>query len=129
MGLTSAHTREMLATPERRQQLRRLDDMLELLEQLNLHEITEVPEYLLHRLAEEAAFGVLDAFARDGNRFNVISEEAGPQDRGAEFPLVFVDPIDGSLNAKQGIPLYSAMLSVLDGPDARDILAGYVINL
>ena len=52
MGLTSAHTRDMLATPERRNQLRRLDDMLEALEQLNLHDITEVPDILLHRLAD-----------------------------------------------------------------------------
>jgi len=40
-----------------------------------------------------------------------------------------VDPIDGSLNAKQGIPLYSTMLSVLDGPQIGDVLAGYVLNL
>ena len=83
----------------------------------------------MDRRAEEAAFAVLDRQAAEGMKFTAISEEVGRQDRGAEYPLVFVDPIDGSLNAKQGIPLYSAMLSVLDGPNAEDILCGYVINL
>lgn len=42
----------MLDQPERRQQLRRLDDILEALEQLNLHDERTVPIYLLARLHE-----------------------------------------------------------------------------
>ena len=42
----------MLAQPERRLQLRRLDDILEALEQLNLHEERTVPLVLLARLHE-----------------------------------------------------------------------------
>lgn len=37
---------------ERRQQLRRLDDVLEALEQLNLHERRELPDFLAVRLVE-----------------------------------------------------------------------------
>ena len=48
---------------------------------------------------------------------------------GAEFPLVLVDPVDGSLNAKQGVPVFGLMLSVLDGPLVSDALAGLVLNL
>ena len=40
-----------------------------------------------------------------------------------------IDPIDGSLNAKQGIPLFAVMLSLLDGPTLGDTLVGYVQNL
>jgi hypothetical protein len=36
--------------PERRQNLRRLDDILETLEQLNLHERTELTDYAAERL-------------------------------------------------------------------------------
>ena len=36
--------------PERRQVLRRLDDILETLEQLNLHEKTELTDYAAERL-------------------------------------------------------------------------------
>ena len=42
----------MVSQPERRQQLRRLDDILEALEQLNLHDERTVPLVLLERLHE-----------------------------------------------------------------------------
>lgn len=42
----------MVAQPERRNQLRRLDDILEALEQLNLHDERTVPLLLLARLHE-----------------------------------------------------------------------------
>lgn len=83
----------------------------------------------IDRRAEEAALRVLEQAAAEGARFTLISEEVGRRPYGADFPLVFLDPIDGSLNAKQGIPLYSTMLSVLDGPNLDDVLAGYVLNL
>src|SRR5205807_878045 len=37
--------------------------------------------------------------------------------------------IDGSLNAKQGVPCYAVMLSLLEGPHVGDLRAGYVLNL
>ena len=42
---------------------------------------------------------------------------------------MLLDPIDGSLNAKQGIPVYAVMASLLDGPAVGDVRAGHVINL
>lgn len=83
----------------------------------------------IDRLAEQAAMAELERAAAAGAEFTVISEEIGRRRFGADFPLVFLDPIDGSLNAKQGIPLFSTMLSVLDGPHLDDVLAGYVLNL
>jgi myo-inositol-1(or 4)-monophosphatase len=83
----------------------------------------------IDRLAEEAAMAVLEKAAHEGLEFTLVSEEVGRRRFGADFPLVFLDPIDGSLNAKQGIPLFSTMLSVLDGPNVDDALAGYVLNL
>ena len=59
----------------------------------------------------------------------MLSEEAGRKSFGADFPLVLVDPVDGSLNAKQGVPLFGLMLAVLDGPLVSDTLAGLVLNL
>lgn len=83
----------------------------------------------IDRVAEAAAIGVLERLAEKGAAFTLVSEEIGRRRYGADFPVVFLDPIDGSLNAKQGIPLFSTMLSVLDGPHVRDVLAGYVLNL
>jgi myo-inositol-1(or 4)-monophosphatase len=81
------------------------------------------------RAAEAVVFGVLQAAADDGERFSVLSEEAGRRSFGADYPLVLVDPVDGSLNAKQGVPFFGIMLALLDGPTVADTVAGCVVNL
>ncbi len=83
----------------------------------------------LDRVAEEVVFAELEALRARGERFSVLSEEAGRRSFGADFPLVLVDPVDGSLNAKQGVPLFGLMLAVLDGPTVGDTMAGLVLNL
>jgi myo-inositol-1(or 4)-monophosphatase len=83
----------------------------------------------LDRLAEEVVLGELRALAERGERFTVLSEEAGRVDLGADFPLVIVDPVDGSLNAKRGLPVAAVMLSLLDGPTLADIRVGVIHNL
>jgi myo-inositol-1(or 4)-monophosphatase len=83
----------------------------------------------LDRLAEDAALASLRAFAAAGHPCSVLSEEAGRVDLGADYPLVMLDPVDGSINAKQGLPLFAVMLCVTDGPAVRDIRAGWVLNL
>ncbi len=60
---------------------------------------------------------------------SVLTEESGSIKGDSEFPLVIVDPIDGSLNAKRGIPYYAFSIAVSYGPSTDDIVAGYVIDL
>jgi len=83
----------------------------------------------LDRVAEEIVFTALADLNRRGEKFSVLSEEAGPRDYGAEYPLVLVDPVDGSLNAMQGVPVFGEMLAVLDGPTVGDVLAGLVVDM
>jgi myo-inositol-1(or 4)-monophosphatase len=83
----------------------------------------------LDRAAEAIVFAELEALAARGETFSVLSEEVGRRSFGADYPLVLVDPVDGSLNAKQGIPLFGLMLAVLDGPNLEDTFAGCVLNL
>jgi myo-inositol-1(or 4)-monophosphatase len=83
----------------------------------------------LDRAAEAAVFAELDELAARGERFAVLSEEAGHRRLGADYPLVLVDPVDGSLNAKMGIPFFGVMLALLDGPTIGDTVAGCVVNL
>jgi myo-inositol-1(or 4)-monophosphatase len=55
----------------------------------------------------------------------VVSEEVGRVgDTG--LPLVVVDPIDGSLNAKRGIPFFSLSIAVAEGETMDDVVLGYV---
>jgi myo-inositol-1(or 4)-monophosphatase len=83
----------------------------------------------LDRAAEAVVFGRLEGAADDGELFSVLSEEAGHRGFGADYPLILVDPVDGSLNAKQGIPFFGLMLTLLDGPTVGDTIAGFVLNL
>ncbi|MEP7104729.1 MAG: inositol monophosphatase family protein [Chloroflexota bacterium] len=83
----------------------------------------------IDRLAESVALERLARAAAEGAAFSVLSEEVGHRNHGAEWPLVLIDPIDGSLNAKQGIPVFAVMLAMLDGPALGDARVGYVLNL
>src|SRR3954452_1310546 len=60
----------------------------------------------------------------------VISEERGHVNLHGGGPTrVVVDPIDGSRNAKRGIPAYSVSIAVADGPAIGDVKFAYVHDL
>jgi myo-inositol-1(or 4)-monophosphatase len=84
---------------------------------------------VLDQVAEDQVITELRALAGRGAHFTVVSEEAGEIDLGAPYPRVFVDPVDGSLNAKYGVPLSSVMLSLFDGPLLGDVRVGVVQSL
>ena len=76
--------------------------------------------------AEDA---VVARLASTGESFLLVSEELGERvfGTGGEMRVV-VDPIDGSVNAKRGIPFFSFSLAVADGPRMRDVLFAYVYD-
>ena len=55
----------------------------------------------------------------------IVSEEVGRLG-GEARPLVVVDPIDGSLNAKRGIPFFSLSIAVAEGETMDDVVFGFV---
>ena len=57
----------------------------------------------------------------------IVSEEVGEL-QGDGVLRIVVDPIDGSLNAKRGIPFFSLSIAVADGETMDDILFGYVYD-
>jgi myo-inositol-1(or 4)-monophosphatase len=54
----------------------------------------------------------------------IVSEEIGIFGDGPT--RIVVDPIDGSLNAKRGIPFFSVSIAVADGDTMDDVFFGYV---
>jgi myo-inositol-1(or 4)-monophosphatase len=60
--------------------------------------------------------------------FTLVSEELGEKRYGDGGPWVVLDPIDGSLNAKRGIPFFSLSIAVADGPTMGDVSFGYVYD-
>jgi myo-inositol-1(or 4)-monophosphatase len=81
--------------------------------------------------AEDAVFAELELLHDDGARFTAISEERGQVEFGAGggAPFVIIDPIDGSLNAKRGLPHHALSIAVSEGPTMADVVFGYVHDL
>ena len=78
--------------------------------------------------AESLVFGELDALREQGHRFFALSEERGEIDYGDAGVRVIIDPIDGSLNAKRGLPHHALSLAVADGATMRDVAFAYVYD-
>ena len=79
--------------------------------------------------AERFVFAELERLHDDGARFTVVSEERGTVDYGDRGVLVVVDPIDGSLNAKRGMPHHALSIAVAEGSTMADVVFGYVHDL
>src|SRR6185437_9390052 len=77
-------------------------------------------------LAEDAVLAELQLLYDDGARFTVVSEERGTVDFGGDGLVVVVDPIDGSLNAKRGLPHHCVSIAVAEGPTMADVVFGFV---
>jgi myo-inositol-1(or 4)-monophosphatase len=79
--------------------------------------------------AEEAIVRRLEALHDGGVDFTLVSEELGRRVFGQDGRVhVVVDPIDGSLNAKRGIPLFSVSVAVAEGATMGDVSFGYVYD-
>jgi myo-inositol-1(or 4)-monophosphatase len=77
--------------------------------------------------AERAVVARLQDLHAQGVDFTLVSEELGERVFGqAGRWWVVLDPIDGSVNAKRGIPFFSLSLAVADGPRMRDVVFGFV---
>ena len=79
--------------------------------------------------AERAIVDRLGVLHRNGAAFLLVSEELGEHRFGGDGKLrVVLDPIDGSLNAKRGIPFFSLSIAVADGAAMRDVAFAYVYD-
>jgi myo-inositol-1(or 4)-monophosphatase len=81
---------------------------------------------VIDRGAERLVLEELDALREQGYRFCVISEEQGEVDYGDRDIKVIIDPIDGSLNAKRGIPHHALSIAVAAGETMADVQFAFV---
>lgn len=83
--------------------------------------------YVIDRAAEDAIFAEIDAL---GVPLVAVSEERGELEIGGGGRLrVVVDPVDGSLNAKRGLPFACVSIAVASGPRMGDVEVGWVAEL
>ena len=67
---------------------------------------------------------ILQRFESLGDDLTIVSEELGVKGNGRTH--LVIDPIDGSLNAKRGIPFFSLSVAVASGPTMADVDFGFV---
>src|SRR3954452_6751650 len=76
--------------------------------------------------AEDVVFAELEALHDAGARFTAVSEERGVVDFGSPELQVVIDPIDGSVNAKRGLPHFALSVAVAQGQTMADVVFGFV---
>jgi myo-inositol-1(or 4)-monophosphatase len=82
---------------------------------------------VIDRVAEEAAVYHL---RESGFQGSLLSEELGHRHFGpCDYPLLVLDPVDGTTNAVRGIGFYSISLAASSGPRLSDVFAGAVMEL
>src|SRR3954451_17365864 len=77
-------------------------------------------------IAEDLLFAELQALYDNGARFTAVSEERGVVDFGGNGTQVVIDPIDGSVNAKRGLPHFALSVAVAEGTTMADVTFGFV---
>ena len=76
------------------------------------------------RVAEDAMVAELEALGRP---LTLISEELGEREiAGGGAPVIVLDPIDGSVNAKRGFPAFATAVAVADGRTMADVTLALV---
>jgi myo-inositol-1(or 4)-monophosphatase len=74
----------------------------------------------------EVERAVVARFDASGEDFTLVSEELGIREGGDTW--VVLDPIDGSINAKRGLPFFSISVAVAEGGTMEDVVFGYVYD-
>jgi myo-inositol-1(or 4)-monophosphatase len=87
--------------------------------------------YVIDRAAEDAVFREIEALEVP---LMAISEERGEVSVGTtggeeDQVRVVVDPVDGSLNAKRGLPFACVSIAIASGPRMADVEVGWVAEL
>lgn len=82
---------------------------------------------MIDLVAEEAAISYLESVSFRGR---LLSEELGEKRFGADdFPLIVLDPVDGTTNAARGINFFSISVALSSGALLSDVIAGAVMEL
>jgi myo-inositol-1(or 4)-monophosphatase len=74
----------------------------------------------------EVERAVVARFDASGEDFTLVSEELGIREGGGTW--VVLDPIDGSINAKRGLPFFSISVAIAEGGTMDDVVFGYVYD-
>lgn len=71
---------------------------------------------------------MIDVVRRGLDRVYIITEEAGHIPCDDPEYYVVIDPVDGSMNAARGIPVFASSIAVAESPDLGGVIAAGVIE-
>ena len=80
----------------------------------------------IDRMAEYHLLTEMRALHQTGVSMTILSEEVGVIELGGGHPIVVIDPIDGSQNAKRGAPVFCTAIGVADGPTIGQVRLAYI---
>ncbi len=80
----------------------------------------------IDKIAEDI---IIEKIEKENIKCSILTEESGWIELGAKTPIVIVDPIDGSLNAKRGLPYFSFSIALSSSNTTDGIFVGFVKNL
>ncbi len=85
----------------------------------------------LDKIAEDIILDKLETLHNNFDlEFILVSEELGIREFGNNPDThIIIDPLDGSFNARQGIPYYATSMALATGKTVNDVVLGYVRNL
>ncbi len=85
----------------------------------------------LDKIAEDVILDKLETLYNNFDlEFILVSEELGIRKFGSNPDThIIIDPLDGSFNARQGIPYYATSMALANGETVNDVVLGYVRNL
>ncbi|HEY4700201.1 MAG TPA: inositol monophosphatase family protein [Nitrososphaerales archaeon] len=84
---------------------------------------------LTFRIDKEVEAAMLSVVRKHLPDSIIVSEEVGVTGPKDGFPLILIDPIDGSTNASKNVPFYSSVISIIDGYKYCDVASSGVIDL
>jgi myo-inositol-1(or 4)-monophosphatase len=83
--------------------------------------------YVIDRAAEDAIFAEIEKLDEP---VTAVSEERGEvQVAGGSELRIVIDPVDGSLNAKRGLPFACVSIAIASGPRMGDVEIGWIAEL
>jgi myo-inositol-1(or 4)-monophosphatase len=86
--------------------------------------------YRVDQVAEDIVVAELERLAASGVATRLVSEELGERTFGADpATTIVLDPIDGSLNARRGLPCFCVSIATAQGTTIGDITTALVRDI
>jgi len=102
----------------------------------NILELIQTKKKIVKRKGRELAFefdvlvekSIIDILRSEGFGGIIVGEETNKNEGDEREGYILVDPVDGSHNARRGIPFYATLLVYLEGKHYEDVFSSVVFD-